>query len=125
MLTQQQIDEICESLGGALDGLWFQIGRANGVSPGQEDLASFEERKKDFLFLIGKLMDEGRLKLAKNDEFMTGTTEEQVEMFRKSFPASDEEMELGCWFFFDECPAGAVWVFKGERENGEDYYEWT
>ncbi|TWP41728.1 DUF596 domain-containing protein, partial [Xylella fastidiosa subsp. fastidiosa] len=24
-----------------------------------------------------------------------------------------------------ECPAGAVWVFKGEGENGEDYYEWT
>ncbi|TWP37461.1 DUF596 domain-containing protein, partial [Xylella fastidiosa subsp. fastidiosa] len=82
-------------------------------------------RKKDFLFLIGKLLDEGRLKLAKHDEFMTGTTEEQVEMFRKSFPASDEAMLRGAWFFADECPAGAVWVFKGEGENGEDYYEWT
>ncbi|WP_155561140.1 DUF596 domain-containing protein, partial [Xylella fastidiosa] len=75
------------------------------------------------LFMIGKLLDEGKLKLAEKGEFMTGTTEEQVEMFRKSFPASDEEMESGCWFFSDECPAGAVWVFKGE--NGEDEYDWT
>ncbi|UIX81324.1 DUF596 domain-containing protein [Xylella fastidiosa] len=125
MLTQQQIDDICEDLDGPLNFLWGYIRDAYGIHPHQLDPASFEERKKDFLFLIGKLMDEGRLKLAKNDEFMTGSTEEQVEMFRKSFPASDEEMELGCWFFFDECPAGAVWVFKGERENGEDYYEWT
>ncbi|WP_155641444.1 DUF596 domain-containing protein, partial [Xylella fastidiosa] len=69
--------------------------------------------------------DEGRLKLAKNGKFITGTTEELVEMFRSSFPASDEELDTGTWFFFDECPAGAVWVFKGEGENGEDYYEWT
>ncbi|WCF27361.1 DUF596 domain-containing protein [Xylella fastidiosa] len=125
MLTQQQIDDICESLGGALDGLWDSVGYAYGVSPIQVDPDSFEERKNDFLFLIGKLLDEGKLKLAKKGEFMTGTTEEQVEMFRKSFPASDEGMLRGAWFFADDCPAGAVWVFKGERENGEDYYEWT
>ncbi len=45
---------------------------------------------------------------------MAGTTEEQMEMFRKSFPTSDEEMDSGAWFFADECPAGAVWVLKGE-----------
>ncbi|KQH73190.1 DUF596 domain-containing protein [Xylella fastidiosa subsp. sandyi] len=125
MLTQQQIDGICEELGGALDGLWDSVAYAYGISPAQEDPASFEERKNDFLFLIGKLLDEGRLKLAEKNEFITGTTEELVEMFRKSFPTSDEEMEFGVWFFADECPAGAVWVFKGEGENGEDYYEWT
>ncbi|WP_419653909.1 DUF596 domain-containing protein [Xylella fastidiosa] len=123
MLTQERIDNFCDDLGGALDGLWSYIGRANGVSVVQRDPALFEERKKDFLFMIGKLLDEGKLKLAEKGEFMTGTTEEQVEMFRKSFPASDEEMESGCWFFSDECPAGAVWVFKGE--NGEDEYDWT
>ncbi|WP_419653905.1 DUF596 domain-containing protein [Xylella fastidiosa] len=126
MLTQEQIDEICEMLGGPLSFLWGYIGDAHGIPPNQdEDPASFEERKKDFLFIIGKLLDEGRLKLAKKGEFIPGTTEELVEMFRKSFPASDEGMLLGAWFFADECPAGAVWVFKGERDNGEDYYEWT
>ncbi|ARO69781.1 hypothetical protein B9J09_11860 [Xylella fastidiosa subsp. pauca] len=125
MLTQEQIDVICECLVSALDSIWFKIGREYGVSIQQVDPVSFEERKKDFLFIIGKLLDEGRLKLAKKGEFITGTTEELVEMFRKSFPTSDEEMEFGVWFFSDECPAGAVWVYKGEGENGEDYYEWT
>ncbi|ALR05457.1 DUF596 domain-containing protein [Xylella fastidiosa] len=125
MLTQEQIDDICGNIGVALDGFWSGIRRIHGVPPHQEDPASFEERKNDFLFLIGKLLDEGRLKLAKKGEFLVGTNEELVEIFRKSFPASDEEMVSGCWFFFDECPAGAVWVYKGEGENGEDYYEWT
>ncbi len=98
MLTQQQIDDIYEMLGGPLSFLWGYIGDAHGIPPQQPDPVSFEERKKDFLFLIGKLLDEGRLKLAKNGEFIPGTTEELVEMFRKSFPASDEELETGTWF---------------------------
>ncbi|ALR05313.1 DUF596 domain-containing protein [Xylella fastidiosa] len=125
MLTQEQIDFIYEDLEHPLHFLWSDIERVHGIIGTKKDPDSFEERKKDFLFIIGKLLDEGRLKLAKKGKFMTGTTEEQVEMFRKSFPASDEEMELGAWFFADDCPAGAVWVLKGEGENGEDYYEWT
>ncbi|ALR05211.1 DUF596 domain-containing protein [Xylella fastidiosa] len=125
MLTQQQIDVIYEDLIHPFHFLWGYIGDAHGVSVVQRDPASFEERKNDFLFLVGKLLDEGKLKLAKNGEFIPGTTEELVEMFRSSFPASDEELDTGTWFFYDECPAGAVWVLKGEGENGEDYYEWT
>ncbi|TWP38394.1 DUF596 domain-containing protein, partial [Xylella fastidiosa subsp. fastidiosa] len=68
MLTQEQIDEICEMLGGPLSFLWGYIGDAHGITGIHVDPASFEERKKDFLFLIGKLLDEGRLKLAKHDE---------------------------------------------------------
>ncbi|UIX81025.1 DUF596 domain-containing protein [Xylella fastidiosa] len=126
MLTQQQIDDLCENLGGALDCLWLGVGHVYGVSAAQVDPASFEERKKDFLFLIGKLLDEGRLKLGnRKGEFFTGTTLELVQMFRSCFPASDEDMEAGIWFVIDECPFVAVWVFKGEGENGEDYYEWA
>ncbi|MGY4697730.1 DUF596 domain-containing protein [Xylella fastidiosa subsp. sandyi] len=128
MLTQEQLDDIYEIVRGPLSYLWGYIEDAYATPPQKPDPASFEERKKDFLFIIGKLLDEGRLKLAKKGKFFTGTTEELVEMFRKSFPVSDEEMDLegaGLWFFMDECPAGAVWVLKGEGENGEDYYEWT
>ncbi|KAJ4852041.1 DUF596 domain-containing protein [Xylella fastidiosa subsp. multiplex] len=125
MLTQEQIDYIFENVGWALDGLWSCIENIYGITGTKKDPDSFEERKKDFLFMIGKLLDEGKLKLAKKGEFITGTTEELVEMFRKSFPTSDEEMEFGVWFFSDDCPAGAVWISKGEGENGEDYYEWT
>ncbi|ACB92749.1 DUF596 domain-containing protein [Xylella fastidiosa subsp. fastidiosa] len=127
MLTQEQIDNIYEDLEHPLHFLWFDIGDAHGVSAAQEDPASFEERKKDFLFLIGKLLDEGKFKLGdrKNEIIIEGTTAELVEMFRKCFPASDEELMKGTWLVTEECPFIAVWVHKGEGENGEDYYEWA
>ncbi|AXI83708.1 DUF596 domain-containing protein [Xylella taiwanensis] len=128
MLTQEQIDFICEDLIHPLHFLWFGICDAHGIDTRKVNNDSFEERKNDFLFLLEKLLDEGKLKLAKKGEFITGTTEELVDLFRKSFPVSDEDVDMegaGLWFFMDECPAGAVWVFKGEGENGEDYYEWT
>ncbi|EWS76938.1 DUF596 domain-containing protein [Xylella taiwanensis] len=130
MLTQEQIDFICKDLGGGFHFLWSDIGNAYGIPAGEVDPDSFEERKNDFLLIIGKLLDEGRLKICNTKgEFIEGTTEELVEMFRTSFPASDEEVDLGAvglWFvLINECPFLAVWVFKGEGENGEDYYEWT
>ncbi|ALQ95740.1 hypothetical protein XFUD_12040 [Xylella fastidiosa] len=126
MLTQEQIDHIYEMLGGPLSFLWGYIGDAHGIHPQRPDPASFEERKKDFLFLIGKLLDEGRLKLGnRKGEFINGTTEELVEMFRSSFPASDEELMKGTWLVTEECPFIAVWVHKGEGKDGEDYYEWA
>ncbi|ALQ98049.1 DUF596 domain-containing protein [Xylella fastidiosa] len=124
MLTQEQIDKIYEDLEHPLHFLWFDIGDAHGVSAAQEDPASFEERKKDFLFLVEKLLDEGKLKLGnrKTELIIDGTTAELVEMFRKSFPASDEEMLEGLWLVTEDCPFVAVWLFEGE--NGEDYYGW-
>nr|WP_143707302.1 DUF596 domain-containing protein [Xylella fastidiosa] len=87
MLTQEQIDEICEMLGGPFSFLWGYIENAYATPPQQPDPASFEERKKDFLFLIGKLLDEGRLKLGdrKSELIIEGTTTELVERFRKDF----------------------------------------
>uniref|UniRef100_UPI001005C813 DUF596 domain-containing protein n=1 Tax=Xylella fastidiosa TaxID=2371 RepID=UPI001005C813 len=84
MLTQEQLDDIYEIVRGPLSYLWGYIEDAYATPPQKPDPASFEERKKDFLFIIGKLLDEGRLKLAKKGKFFTGTTEELVEMFRKS-----------------------------------------
>ncbi len=71
-----------------------------------------------------KLLDEGKLKLGnrKTELIIDGTTAELVEMFRKSFPASDEEMLEGLWLVTEDCPFVAVWLFEGE--NGEDYYGW-
>ena len=31
-------------------------------------------------------------------------------------------MDDGIWFFTDDCPAGAVWVY--ELEDGTEYLEW-
>ncbi|ALQ98146.1 DUF596 domain-containing protein [Xylella fastidiosa] len=128
MLTQEKIDYVSENLeGGTLDALWFFVGELHGTSPGQVDPDSFEERKNDFLFLIGKLLDEGKLKLGdrKTKLVMEGTIKELVEKFRSCFPASDDEVDLegaGLWFVIHECPFIAVWV--SEAENGEHYENW-
>ncbi|TNV97642.1 DUF596 domain-containing protein [Xylella fastidiosa] len=129
MLTQEQLDDIYDSLECPLHFVWSYIGDAHGLFHDQVDPDSFEERKKDFFFLIGKLLDEGFLKLGnrKTKLIIEGSTEELVEMFRKSFPDSDEAVDLevgGLWFLIDDCPFVAVWVSKGGGENGEDYYNW-
>ncbi|WP_369210950.1 DUF596 domain-containing protein [Xylella fastidiosa] len=126
MLTQQQLDVIYEDLGRPFHIIWSNVEDVHGLSTEQLDPDSFEERKNDFLFLIGKLLDEGLLKLGdRKSEFINGTTEELVEMFRSSFPASDEELMKGTWLVTEECPFIAVWVHKGEGKDGEDYYEWA
>ncbi|MBE0269870.1 DUF596 domain-containing protein [Xylella fastidiosa subsp. multiplex] len=124
MLTQDP-DFFCE--GEPLHFLWGYIRDAHGLSTGQVDFDSFEERKNDFFFVLGKLMDEGRLKLGnrKTELIMEGTTLELIDMFRRCFPASDEELIEGIWLVIEECPFVVVWVHKGAGENGEDYYEWA
>nr|WP_201745745.1 DUF596 domain-containing protein [Xylella taiwanensis] len=106
--------------------LWEYVGRAHGVSDTQVDLDSFEERKNDFLLIIGKLLDEGRFKLGnrKDGLIMEGPTEALLEMFGSCFPASDEALLNGIWLVIDECPFVAVWVSKGVGDHGEDYYDW-
>ncbi|AXI83688.1 DUF596 domain-containing protein [Xylella taiwanensis] len=125
MLTQEQIDFIYEDLIHPLHFLWFDIGDAHGIGPQQIDPDSFEERKNDFFFLVGKLLDEGKLKLGhrKDERILEGSTEDLVERFRQCFPASDAALERGTWLVMEECPFVAVWLFEGE-EGGEDYYGW-
>ncbi|AIC10744.1 DUF596 domain-containing protein [Xylella fastidiosa] len=126
MLKQEDIDFFCERSGEPLHFIWGYIEDAYRIPPQRPDPNSFEERKNDFLFIIGKLLDEGKLKLGnRKGEFFTGTTAELVEMFRSCFPASDEELIEGIWLVIEECPFVAVWVHKGEGKDGEDYHEWA
>ncbi|AXI83715.1 DUF596 domain-containing protein [Xylella taiwanensis] len=128
MLTQEQIDSICDPdrSDEPLHFLWSYVGDAHGISSTQIDKDSFEERKNDFFFVLRKLMDEGRFKLGhrKEERIMQGSTEEVLEPFRQCFPASDEALEKGLWLVFEECPFVAVWVYKGLGEHGEDDYGW-
>ncbi|ACB92744.1 DUF596 domain-containing protein [Xylella fastidiosa subsp. fastidiosa] len=127
MLTQEQIDFIYEDLGGGFHHFWDYVKEVHEISSSQVDPDSFEEIKNEFFFVMGKLLDQGKLKLGnrKTELIMEGTTEELVDMFRRSFPSyiSHEDLDTGLWFFAD-CPFIAVWVHKGQGENGEDYYGW-
>ncbi len=72
------------------------------ISSSQVDPDSFEEIKNEFFFVMGKLLDQGKLKLGnrKTELIMEGTTEELVDMFRRSFPSyiSHEDLDTGLWF---------------------------
>ncbi|HHQ4307748.1 DUF596 domain-containing protein [Serratia fonticola] len=87
------------------------------------EVLSYEEKKAYFLELLQRLIQEGRIKLASRGNFLKGTVEEQIALYRDAFPKNQEEMEDGAfdgfWFLTEKCPAGIVWV----HENG--YLDWT
>ncbi|GJL34480.1 hypothetical protein TUM17576_13000 [Enterobacter hormaechei] len=80
---------------------------------------SFSERRELFFLVLKRLLNDGRIRLAKHGKFLEGSVEEQVERFRRAFPLTESEMEDGIWFFDEACPGGAVWVL----EDGS--LEWT
>mgnify|MGYP003905376353 FL=1 len=49
-----------------------------------------------------RLLQDGRLRLAKNGIFLKGSIEEQLALFEKAFPHSEDAMDHGIWFFNDE-----------------------
>jgi len=80
---------------------------------------SFSDRREIFLWVLERLLNDGKIKLAKHGKFLEGSIDEQVERFRKVFPQTEMEMEDGIWFFDEVCPGGAVWVLSDGR------LEWT
>ncbi|QHM73246.1 DUF596 domain-containing protein [Mixta intestinalis] len=116
MLTNEEYKEITGAAElQALDSLWaYSI--PDNRSP---ENFSFSERKEVFFYLLEKLLQEGRIRLAKNGVFLEGKLKEQVEMLRSRFPKNEIEMNDGAWFFYDRCPGGAVWFLPGRPP------EWT
>lgn len=118
--------------GTAPDGLWSNLDFATytdklGIERDLEDEANFDIKKKLFLDVITVMLTDGRMRLAKNGQFLQGTIEEQVNMWSDSFPSSEESQDniggIGTWFFMDECPAGVVLVYR--LEDGSEHLEWT
>lgn len=63
MLTQEQIDIIREGPLYFLESIWFRIGQMYGLSPGQIDHDSFEERKMIYSFYLENYLMKDRSKL--------------------------------------------------------------
>lgn len=112
-----------------LDSLWANIEDNIYEISGINNPNDFELTKEFFFYAIELLMKQGHLKLAKNGCFLTGTIEQQIELFKQKFPKSkadtlDKDPNMfHTWWFSEACPAGAVWVHT--LENGEEYLEWT
>ncbi|MEI7412285.1 DUF596 domain-containing protein [Pectobacterium aroidearum] len=81
---------------------------------------SFDDQREIFFWALTRLLKEGRLRLAKHGQFLEGTIEEQVELFREAIPRTEADFDDWLWFFYEECPAGAVWV---DPDDGSLY--WT
>lgn len=116
MLTDKEYKETADAAEcQALSGLWnYSI--PDNVDPKN---FTFEQRKGIFFYLLERLLNDGRIKLAKNGVFLTGSTNEQIDSFRKAFPKNEDEMEDDLWFFDEKCPGGAVWVLH------DGSFEWT
>jgi len=90
---------------------------------------SFSQKREIFLWMLERLLREGRIKLHKNGVFLATSIEEQVEQFRLALPASEEDADKVCtkpgyepayegfgmnvWWFLDICPAGVAWRMPG------------
>lgn len=116
LLTEKQFKELCLAAEGRNLGAVFSYSEPEEPPPLD---FSFEERKNIFLWVLTRLLKEGRIKLAKHGKFLEGSIEEQVERFRQVFPRTEAEMVDGIWFFDEICPGGAVWML----EDGS--LEWT
>ena len=99
-------DEIKEVIyysdGQAITGLWQRL----------DMLTEFPERRDVFLSLIERLLIEGRIKLHKNGVFLKSSIEDQIKLFKKSWPESEKASgyeDFYWWFFDPECPAGIAW----------------
>jgi hypothetical protein len=110
--------------GQALNGLWAILNSLGLDLPYPERVeCNFVLKRQLFFNILQKLMRDDKVRLAKNGIFLIGSIEEQIALFEKAFPISEEAMDSGIWFFDVECLAGAVWVYQ--LEDGLEYLEWT
>ena len=90
--------------GQSITGLWYISNRVRNDN--------FLKRRDAFLWILERLLREGRVKLHKNGIFLKSSIEDQVELFKKSWPESKEASgyeDFYWWFFDPECPAGIAW----------------
>ena len=103
----------------AIDTLWEIFNPTHNSWTGFNGLGfeKFLNRRDVFLWMLERLLREGCIKLHKNGVFLKSSVEDQIKLFKKSWP--DSEVASGYedfyWWFFDpECPAGIAW----RKEDG-------
>jgi len=115
------IDKVCDdvsvtSYGLSMGTMWQHISVECANKPENYNL-----RKKIFFILLEKLLNEGKIKLAKDGLFLEGEIEQQLRELESSwppYPSEDEDDDLdefGMWFFV-KAPAGIVWITSEGEE---------
>ncbi|QGN40539.1 DUF596 domain-containing protein [Klebsiella oxytoca] len=83
---------------------------------------SYKEEKALYIWFIGRLLEDGEIKLARHGKFLSGSIDEQIEAFEVAFPKNEDDMDCdafeGFWFLSEACPAGIVWV---KRDGSLDW----
>lgn len=121
MLSEEQYQDRKETLEG------MDIAAVWGASRPDEFMMGadypFLKQKENFFWLLERLMNEGKIKLANSGVFWDGSVTEQISILKNIFPKTSAEMEDGAfdgfWFYSGKCPGGIVWV----QDNG--YLDWT
>ncbi|RYU95010.1 DUF596 domain-containing protein [Emticicia agri] len=91
---------------------------------------TYEGRIEVFFIILRRLIEEERIRLAKNGEFLKGTIDDQIKLFKNAFPTEERMKEVASyWWFMDDCPAGSVWIIDREIDgfttpagDGKHYY---
>ena len=115
MLREDQYHFIasgCEDM--ELDAIWdyFSVPFGSKFMPHQ--LETFESRRKGFLWVVERLISEGRIVLIDRSTHapLPGDSRSQVELLQRAFPKEDAAMDGGLWFLSTSCPGGAAWSAK-------------
>lgn len=92
------------------------------------DTHNFAFKRRVFLDFMRYALENGLMKLGKNDKFLTGSIDSQIKQWQKNFPKSEvplltEDGAFYTWFFMPNCPAGFVWLCL--QDDGMVYADWT
>lgn len=120
MLSEEQSELVfrkCRE--STIDTLWEIFSPSHNLWTGFDHLGfdKFINRRDIFLWALERLLRDGRIKLHKKGIFLKSSIEDQVELFKKSWPESEAASgyeDFYWWFFDPECPAGIAW----RKEDG-------
>ncbi|MDH2925005.1 hypothetical protein EV693_102233 [Nicoletella semolina] len=117
-LTDDQYNKLMtENKGLGLDAMFVGF---------EEEFGCIEDNpeiKEMFLEFMGDLIRIGELKLANWDNFLVGSIEEQIDLFRQAWPKeyddNDPQKDIHYFWWLVGAPAGAVWIWE------DGYEDWT
>ncbi|CTQ04206.1 hypothetical protein BN1200_220001 [Klebsiella variicola] len=54
---------------------------------------TYKEEKALYIWFIGRLLEDGEIKLARHGKFLSGSIDKQIEAFEMAFPKTEDDMD--------------------------------